>query len=59
MPADLQLQIREMIKNAILEYLLKRYIANLVACQGGLPSIEEDAGRPKVKIIAIKGIKNG
>ena len=59
MPADLQFQIREMIKNAILEYLLKRYIANLVACQGGLPMIEEGIDHPKVKIIAIKGIKNG
>ena len=59
MPADLQFQIRDMVKNAILEYLLKRYISNLVACQGGLPSIEEDAGHPRVRIIAIKGMRHG
>ena len=54
-PIDVRAGIREMIKNAILEYLMKRYINELTECRGGLPSIESaDDGRPVVRIIAVK-----
>jgi len=55
MPVNIQFEIRNMVKEAILEYLLKRYIAGLTECVGGMPSIEPSPeGRPTVRIIAIK-----
>ena len=55
MPVQVQFAIRHMIKEAILQYLLKRYIAELTSCMGGIPSIEQsDEGHPVVRIIAIK-----
>lgn len=61
MPVDIQFQIRQMIKDAILQYLLRKYITDLTECQGGIPSIEpNEMGRPQVRIIAIrKGVIHG
>jgi len=57
LPLEIQAQIREMIKNAVLEYLMKRYIRSLVECRGGLPMIGEAPdvpGKAIVRIVAIK-----
>ncbi|SFZ98221.1 hypothetical protein MNB_SV-5-1758 [hydrothermal vent metagenome] len=55
LPIEIRTEIREMIKNAVLEYLMKRYINELTECRGGLPSIEPaEDGRPVVRIIAVK-----
>lgn len=55
MPFDIQTQIREMVKEAILEYLLKKYISDLTECAGGIPDIISGiSGKPQVRIIAIK-----
>jgi len=37
---------------------LKRYIAQLIECSGGIPQISDNEGKPVVKIIAIKGEDN-
>ena len=57
LPLDIQAELKELIKNALLEYLLKRYIASLLACHGGLPTIDEENERPVVRIIRIRTIK--
>ncbi len=63
LPIEIQQEIRELIKNALLQYLLKKYIKDLMVCHGGLPSIEqtqdEDEPRTIVRVIKIKGINDG
>ena len=57
MPLEIQIMIRDMVKEAVLQFLLRKYIADLMECHGGFPMIEADPHiptRPVVRVIAIK-----
>lgn len=57
LPLEIQAELKELIKNALLEYLLKRYIRALLMCHGGLPVIDEEDNKPVVRVIRIRAIK--